>query len=470
MKEASDMSLITSLRNASGSLTVLDQALSVTQNNINNAATPGYSVQRPNIVPLRFDPGSGFTGGIASGVPADSRNVFADAAVQSQAQQMGFYKGKADAAGSIQSLFDVSGSSGVSASLSALFSAFSALSVSPSDQAVRQGVMNAAETAAGDIRSLAHSLEVTAGQVGSSISASIAEVNRLAAQVQVYNANQVGNAGAVDPAAGAQLHSSLESLAQLVNISVRTESDGTVTLTIGNGSPLVLRDQQFALQAQSSASGVTVTDGLGIDVTRQLTSGSLGGQLDARNRILQGILGGGSQSGSLNRLTTSIAGTVNGMLAAGKVSTAAGAAAGLALFSYDNADPTRAAATLRLNPALTSAGLAPADQLGNSGAVAQNIADLATAGNPDLDGLPFIAYFGSIASDAGREAQQASANFTTQQQVFAQAQSLRDSISGVSLDEQAAQLLQYQRAYQAIAKTISVVNSLLDSALSLIPQ
>ena len=77
-------------------------------------------------------------------------------------------------------------------------------------------------------------------------------------------------------------------------------------------------------------------------------------------------------------------------------------------------------------------------------------------------------YLSQIASAIGRENQTATTNEHSQQQVVAQVTSLRDQVSGVSLDEEAVNVLQFQRAYQASAQVLTVLNSLADTVLGLI--
>jgi flagellar hook-associated protein 1 FlgK len=75
-----------------------------------------------------------------------------------------------------------------------------------------------------------------------------------------------------------------------------------------------------------------------------------------------------------------------------------------------------------------------------------------------------------MAAAAGAENQTATTNATTQGTVSAQAQALRDKLSGVSLDQEAVSLLQFQRGYQAVAKVLTTLNALADTTLALIPQ
>jgi flagellar hook-associated protein 1 len=51
--------------------------------------------------------------------------------------------------------------------------------------------------------------------------------------------------------------------------------------------------------------------------------------------------------------------------------------------------------------------------------------------------------------------------------LLSQAQSARDSLSGVNLDEEAANMLKFQQAYQASSKILQIGNTLFDTILSL---
>jgi flagellar hook-associated protein 1 FlgK len=82
--------------------------------------------------------------------------------------------------------------------------------------------------------------------------------------------------------------------------------------------------------------------------------------------------------------------------------------------------------------------------------------------------LSYLAYFGQIAASAGQENQTATANQQTQQQVTAQATTLRDQVSGVSLDQEASAVLQFQQAYQATAQVLTVLDNLGQDLMNLI--
>jgi len=67
----------------------------------------------------------------------------------------------------------------------------------------------------------------------------------------------------------------------------------------------------------------------------------------------------------------------------------------------------------------------------------------------------------------GQDASSAQAEESSRGEVVRQIVNLQDSVSGVSMDEETANMMKFQRAYEANAKFFSVVNSTLDTLLSL---
>jgi len=478
------MATITSSLGGSGSaLNVIQQALSVVQDNVSNSSTPGYATQQVNLQALPMDSTNATGGGVASAGVSSSRDPYADAAVELQLQSLGLYTAQSQSTGTVQSFFDVTGSSGVSTAITNLYTAFSAWSASPSDPSTGQSVLAAAADVATSINGLSTSLQQTAAQIGQQANSTVTQINSIAAQIKQYNITREST-GTDDPGAQAQLQTNLESLANLVNFTALTQSDGTVTVLVGGGTPLVMGDQQYSLSSSQSVDTVPVPsnpdspptthvyDSQGNDITGSITGGTLGGLLDTGNRVLAGIIGDSQNAGSLNVLAKNLADTVNQVLESGTVSTAPGAAAGTALFTYNNSDATLAASTLAVNPSITTAQLAPVDSSGNANGNASVLAGLASPSGTQgaINGMNYVQYFASIAANVGQENATAQVNQQAQQQVTTQAQSLRDSISKVSLDGQAALLMQYNQAYQSIARVLTVVNGLADSIINLVPQ
>ncbi len=116
-----------------------------------------------------------------------------------------------------------------------------------------------------------------------------------------------------------------------------------------------------------------------------------------------------------------------------------------------------------LTPDQVAAAL-PSAPGGNGNAIA--IAQLAN--QPVAGGFTFTEAFGNLGSKVGRDVSSAQNEQQRYQDSVAQARQFRTDQTGVSLDEQAALLLQFQQAYQAVGKLISIVNDLTETVMNII--
>ena len=96
---------------------------------------------------------------------------------------------------------------------------------------------------------------------------------------------------------------------------------------------------------------------------------------------------------------------------------------------------------------------------------AQALAGISTANI--AGGKTADAYYASMLAQIGNATATATTNNTPQQATLTQLTTQRDSLSGVSLDDEAANLTQYQRSYQAAAKVFTIVDTMMASALNL---
>ncbi|MFL6414944.1 MAG: flagellar hook-associated protein FlgK [Bryobacteraceae bacterium] len=466
-------SLFATLQNAASTLNVFDKAIGVVQNNVSNSSTPGYAVQQVNLVDTLL-------GGVASGPIGNSRSDAAEQSVWNRNAPLGAAMAEASNLASIQSQFDVTGQSGIPAALSALYSSFSSFSTSPSDTPARNGVISAAQQVVQKFNQLTSSLQSSVQQVNQQLSSSVSQINQVASKIVAINV-QMRNGG-TSSGLQTQLYNALQQLSNLTPISVNVGLNGTVTVLMNGQVPLVSGDAQTQLQVSyPSFASPAVTGGMptahietsrGQDVTSLSGGGQLGGLLQVRNSTLPALIGDENQQGSLNQLAQSLADRVNSILTAGQVSAGPPAVSGTPLFSYDTSKPSAVASTLSLDPNITASTLAaiqPGPPVVGNGAAAQLAALQDPSSSADkINGLSYTSFYSQIASDLGTQASGASEAQSTQTDLLNQADGMRTQISGVSLDEQAAQLLQYQQAYQASSKLISVVNDMMQTLMDMV--
>lgn len=478
------MSLLSTLGSSSSVLTVFERAMDVTQNNVANASTPDFASQNLDLASMPFDPAHGLKGGVEAGQLESTRSEFADAAVRLQEQSLGSAQQKVSSLTTIQTALNLSGSDGIPASLSALFQAFSAWSAAPSDSASRQAVLNSAQQLADSFHSVMASVNQAAGDTATQIAQTVDQINTLGANLHTYNLERMSG-DRQDPGLDAKIHATLDSLSALVNFTSKIEPDGSVTVLLGGQTPLVIGDHAYQISSQVAPPAnlppgtpptpptAVILDSAGRDITTQMTGGALGALVDTHNRVLAGLRGDSTQPGLLNQMAQAIADRVNQLLAAGNISDGPPPVPGVALFSYDTTNATNVASSLALAPGMTPDQLAAIDpgppEVGNGTAL--KLANLQDSENPadQITGLNYSQFYGNLAAAVGRELSTAQDQHDVQQQLVAQAQAFQQQTSGVSLDAEAVKMLQFQRAYEANAKFITVLDALTETAVNIIP-
>ena len=236
---------------------------------------------------------------------------------------------------------------------------------------------------------------------------------------------------------------------------MRRESNGQFDIRIGDGQASLLSgNQQFALKPDYSQAQTGITAADGSSVTSQVHSGQLAALLDVKNNLIPGY------SSDLDKLAAGVADQVNATLGAG---VDANGNPGQALFSYDADAPAATLAVTSIN--ISEIAAATPDAPGGSGN-ANNLAALANL--QELDGENFAQFYGTLAGRVGQDKASADQNQQLRQQLLSQAQSVREQTSGVSLDEEATRLIQFQRAYQASAQLLTVLSQLTGTVINML--
>jgi flagellar hook-associated protein 1 FlgK len=465
-KYEESMGTITSLMDiAQQALMANQEALNVTSNNVANQNTAGYTREVVNFQSVDAVTLSGAT--VGSGVTASAtsqRDRVLEQRVQQQTQTQAQSGALESALQQIQNIFGLSSTTSsasstvVGTATDSFFGALSALASNPSDTATRQNVLTAADTLAAAFNSASNQLTQVSTSLNQQVLGDVGQVNSLTKTVASLNAQITSLSPGVD--AGAledQRQLAIGQLSKLVGLDqISTENNG-ITLTSSNGAVLVSGSQSFALST-TQVGGVThILAGVGgQDVTSNLTGGDLGGVLAARDQKLP------AYQSALDGLAFAVGTQVNQQNGVG---IDGNGNPGAALFSLPPTS-TGAAALMQVataDPNAVAAASPGEGSAGNSNASA--LADLSSAkivGGQTASGF-FASFLGQIGSDTAAATTDNSAQQTTLTQLTTQ----RDSFSGVALDEEAANLTQYQRAYQAAAQVFNIGNSIMASALNL---
>lgn len=450
--------ITSALQNAASALSVFGQTFNVIENNITNANTPGYADQNPTFDPLPFQPEEGLVGGVASGPLSSSRNEYLEQAVRTQQELLGSAQQKANDLGQIEPLFDLTSTSGVSSAINNFFNSFSQLSVNPNAAVSRQAVLTAAGQVAQGLQSTAVGITQVSTNITSQTDSVVTQINQLASQIAGINQSYQSNSSSTqDAGLDAQMHSALENLSQLTDIGVLKDSTGAYDVTIGGQTPLVIGATQENISVGDTSNQTTILDSQGNDITSQISQGQLGALISEKNTTLPGYMS------SLNTLAQSFADAVNGQLSQGVDQN--GNSPTTPLFSYDQ--PSDAASTITLNN-LTADQIAAASA-GAPGGNGNAIAMTQLANSALVNGFTFTQYYGNLGSTIGNDVAGATQDQQQAQDQLTQAETERTQVSGVSLNDEAAKLLQFQQAYQAVGKLVGVLDSLTTTLMDMVP-
>ena len=456
------MGTLTTLYDLTRSSLMADQAaLNATANNVANQNTTGYVRQVASFASsdtVSLGQGNGYAYAGPSVTLVSRRDRVLEQRVQQQTQVAAAATAHAGALSQVEDVFSLTGSSAtagateIGTSLDSFFSSLTALASAPTDAATRQGVLAAATTVASAFNSAATQLAQVSASAGAGIVTSVKQVNVLTATIATLN----GQIAQTSPNADAgpledQRQTAIAQLSQLVGLhQVTTENNG-ITLTTDGGALLVAGATSSTLTTANVGGTVQVQDATGADVSGTISGGSIGGNLTAQNVIVPGVLA------SLDAVASRVATAVNAQNAAGI--TPSGAAGG-AIFS---SAPTAASLTVVATSVDVIATAGPGEgSAGNTNANALEL--LGTAKDPS--GETISGQFASLLSLVGSDSSAASEQATSNDASLTQLTTQRDSLSGVSLDDEAANLSQYQRSYQAAAKVLSVLDQLLAAAIN----
>jgi len=458
------MGTITSIMDIAQQALMADQdALNVTANNVANQNTPGYTREVVNFQSVDAVTLSGLSVGSGVTVTATSqRDRVLEQRVQQQTQVEAQSGALESALQQIQNIFGLSSTSS-SASATALgtattsfFSALTALSSDPADTATRQNVLSAANALAGAFNSSANQLAQVSSSLNQQVVGDVSQVNSLTTTIASLNAQITsispnGDAGTLED----QRQSAIAQLSQLVGLDqISTENNG-ITLTTSNGAVLVSGSKSFALSTTQVGGTTHILAGLdGQDLTSNLSGGDLGGVLQARDQQLP------SYQSSLDSLAFGIGTEVNQQ---NELGVDLNGNPGAALFTLPS---TQSGAAALIQVATTDPSAIAAAAPGEGSAGNSNI--LSGLSNPNVQGGQVAAQFlASFLGQIGSDTSAATTDNSAQQATLTQLTTQRDSLSGVSLDEEASNLTQYQRAYQAAAQVFNIANSVMASALNL---
>jgi len=466
--------LLAILSQGAASLAAQRAAAATASHNLQNANTPGYARQRAVIsATLPADrSGNAWIGrGSVLQTVSQARDRFLEAQIPAQLGQSARSSSSATALGSVSAL-DPAAAGNLNDALSRFYAALRAAAQSPADAGLRQQAVTASRSLALTFQRTRGGLEDARSGIDAQLAGAATEVNGLALQVadlngQIRTSRVLGGAEPNDLLDARQ--KAVDRLAELTGVAPVSTSEGDVSLFLPGGSALVsgLQASSVATLADPANDGHLAIQLVGPNGTKQAFTGiggQLGGAIDARDGALRTAVVG------VDTLAWDLSGAVNTAHQGGfgldgttgdalfvPGATLAGAAARLGVNAAVLADPRRLAAA---GAATSPTSAAPGDAINLQRLIATEKATLSS-------GLDPFAGLAKLTSDFGAATSSASALADHDLGMKDNLVQLRESYSGVSIDEEMIELQRAQKAFEAISKVIQASSEMFDTLLAL---
>ena len=346
------------------------------------------------------------------------------------------------------------------------FDAFTTLADTPTAATARQEVILQGQSLASAFRDMASRLTAAQRDTDFQVRGGVEQVNSLAERIASLNAALSGTS-ATSPEGHHlrdEVNRALESLSEWVNVQAVEREGGGFDVALANGSPLVVGDSTYPLGVTDvPPSGLAAITAGGVAVTTSVTGGRLGGLIDVRDRAIPDYLT------RLDEMAYAVATEVNTLHQAGF-----DLAGNPGVAFFQPMGPAGAAMAIGVNPTLTATGgellvaaSSSATAVGDNG-MARQLAGLREAKILAGGTATASESWARLVYRVGRDKQAADDAQGTREEITRQLRNLQDSVSGVSLDEEAADLVRFQRAYEANARFFSTIDQTLDTLLNMV--
>jgi flagellar hook-associated protein 1 FlgK len=445
------------------------KALEVTGQNIANSGTAGYTRQRAvfqavggSVMPAMYATSDGIGSGVTISDVQRLQDSFLEQRANTENGTLTYLQGTQNTLSDIENSFGEPGDSGLQSLLSSYWNGWDDVANNPNDTAARTALIGTGQSLAAGLNVAASSLSAQWTSSRESLSSIVGQVNGTAANIASLNkaiaaATSAGNHpnDLMD-----QRDTLIRQLASAVGVTTRANANGTTDVFIGGANLVSGSDaRQLQMSGATAADQATATPvSLSWTDTGQPVygvSGQAGSLLTGLNTTIP------SYSSQLDGVAKQLVTSVNAQQAAGYD---LNGAAGAAFF-----DPTKTtAATISValtDPKGVAASAQPptTDSNGNTVVSFDGHNALKMA---NMSGTGADAIYRQMVVQLGSESQSAQQKSTTQQSVVQQVAASRDSAAGVDLDEEQTNLITYQQAYNASAKFLSVLDSVLDTLIN----
>ncbi len=446
-------------------------ALMATGDNISNAENPNFTrrevvfQEKPPIVSLPILIGRG------AEVVKIKRVYDTFLAKQWQQEQagMGYYEVKKEGMDRVETIFNDLQGGGISDNLTAFWNAWEEVASDPTSSVARQNLLYKTNTLINNFHKMSDDLKGLQTDMDTEIANAVTQINTISQQIAYLNQQiksiEVRNVDANN--FRDERDKLIRQLSELGDVTT-FETENGITVLLG-GMPLVEGNKAYSLETETNATGHYQINWLGennlkVNITNRITNGKVGAYLELRDTIIPNYLN------EVDKLAYNLVEEINSQHQLGY---------GLdGNTGYNFFDPlasiTDAAQNINLSSDVSDSPdhIAAASSWSTGGEPGNNQNALAILGLKDspiagLNNSTFGDFYHSLIGLVGTKTQETNLNYDHQKMVLKEVKDRFDTVSGVSVDEEAANLVKYQQMYNASAKLISVADEMFKTLINL---
>lgn len=442
-------------------------AMEVTAHNVANINTQMYSKEEAQLVTKSPRNESGVYLGTGVNISAVKRTEdrFLNRSMFLGNMDNGYYSSKASSLGEIEEVFnEATEDVGLDAAISDFWTAWSDLANNPEGSAERANLQGLTDTMTSRFHTTYERLSLIQSNLNLEVKDSVTDINNLLNQIAEVNVqiSNIENTGADASDYRTTRNVLMGELSQKIDFKYFESDDGAVHINAGNGRSLVEGSVAGQLEARADPTNNNFYDvifvsanGKEVNLTDEIEGGELGGILEVRDVNIE------NTKDELNQIAYTIASEVN---AQHELGTNLNGDTGVDFFT-PLATVDRAAELITLDPGIDAdlnaiaAGqsTSPGDNT-NANAIAE-ISNQATMSG----GTATIQeYLSTMVGNLGIDVQNATAQYEQSSAMVDQIANYRDSVTGVSLEEELSNLMKYQQAFQAAARILNSATDLVD--------
>lgn len=446
-------------------------ALQTVSHNIANKTTEGYSRQRVDTVtavPItegRLQMGMGARAASVS----RTNNPFLEKQLQKETGQLGFLNGQSEALARVEQVFNEQLNKGLNQYVSDFFNAFRELSNSPESITTRTLVKESAEAMTRDFSRVDRQLESIQKDIDTQIRSRVDEINKITTEISTLNQQVMETEMKGIPANDQRDRRDvlIKQLHDKIDVRVAEGDRGSVTISTAGNALLVSGNESLKLDVSQDPDTervmiYAVPNGqTPFNITDRIKGGTLGGILQVRDHTIEDL------RTKVDELAFTLADEVNQAHAEGYDRT--GQAAGLffkPLHEARGASKQFAVASDIVND-VSRIGAAAKPNAAGDASIANVISMVQYKEIFDDGTATADDFYNAQVGRVGVITQTSNKSRESQGNIVQQTSALRESISGVSLDEEATKMLEFQKTFDASARLIRTADEMFDTVLNL---